>query len=120
MKNNKILVVEDDLDLRDLICSVIKTSTNFEVLCAENGKNALEIVRTEPVSVIITDVQMPIMNGMEFLKQVRTFLGEQVPVFIMTGFSLYTEQKFLDEGASGYFEKPLDLDKLVLTLKKAV
>jgi DNA-binding response OmpR family regulator len=112
----KILIVEDDFELRDVIADLFKVH-NFIVFQAENGKQGMGILEKEHVDYVLTDVQMPVMNGMEFLKASRAKFGAKLPIFIMTAASIYPEPQFFSEGANGFYEKPIDIDEFVNHLK---
>jgi CheY-like chemotaxis protein len=99
----KILIVEDMEELRWAISERFK-SFGFEIVVAENGEEALKALETLSPVFVLTDIQMPKMNGIEFLKQARAKFPT-LPILVMTGFSPYTEQEVLGFGANGYYEK---------------
>ena len=99
----KILIVEDLSDLRWALSEQFK-DYGFEVVEAENGEEGLKALENLSPVFVLTDIQMPKMNGVEFLKQARTKYPT-LPIFVMTGFSPFTEKEILALGANGYFEK---------------
>ena len=92
----------------------------FFVFEAENGAEGLKVLRTQSITFVLSDLQMPKMDGIEFLKKAR----EQFPalqIFIMKGFSPYSEKDILDFGATGYFEKTsIDVRKIAPCFRKDV
>lgn len=111
----KVLIIDDDADLRQAIAIKIASSicSKVHVIEAENGEDGLIALDTHSFTFVISDIQMPIMNGIEFLKRARVKFKD-LPIFIMTGASLYTKTEILAMGATGYYEKPyIDVDGLL-------
>lgn len=99
----KILLIDDLIDLRWAISDKLQTY-GFEVVEAGNGEEGLKALETFTPLFVLSDIQMPIMNGVEFLKQARAKFPN-LPIYIMTGFSPYSESEVIAFGANGYFEK---------------
>lgn len=99
----KILLIEDLKDLRWALAEQFK-HYGFEIVEAENGEEGLKALETLSPIFVLTDIQMPKMNGIEFLKQARAKFPT-LPIFVMTGYSPYSEAEVLGFGANGYFEK---------------
>lgn len=99
-----ILIIEDDKELRDLFKEKFE-EYGLIVFPAENGEVGLEILAHESIDFVLTDVQMPVMSGMDFLRNARKIKKQLPPIFIMTGGCQYTKKQFYDEGAAGFFEK---------------
>jgi len=113
----KILVVEDDLLFRTFVRNSIK-SIGYQCIEAEDGKKGLEMFHKEKPQLIISDIQMPEMDGIEMLQQVRT-LKSEVIFIVMTFFD--SEEwaiKALNAGANNYLKKPIRKDKLQHLIKK--
>ncbi len=111
----QILVVDDDQQMRLALMEAIKR-LGHEVILSDNGKDALEKLRKFNFSMIITDMKMPAMSGLELLKEVRK-VSCRIPVLIITAFG--TVENAVDtmkEGAVDYLIKPFSFD----TIKKAV
>lgn len=79
----KILIVDDQKSIRDLLFLFLTRNCQFECCLAENGERGLEIFKKETPDLIITDIEMPIMNGKEMIKKIRSF-GSQIPVIFMS------------------------------------
>jgi len=108
---HKILVVDDEESLRDLLHEAL-IELGHSVLVAENGRQALARLAETPVDVIITDLQMPEMDGMELTVEVRRRYPE-VDVIAITGFSnRYHYAEVIATGAADFITKPFTLDKL--------
>ena len=106
----RMLIVEDEMDLREVLAETFRMMGCL-VLEANHGKEALEILAQEAVDLILTDVQMPIMDGMTFLKECKAKFRSKI-VFVMTGFSHHSKAEFTAQGADGFFEKPLNITKV--------
>lgn len=112
-----ILVVEDDADLRSVIRDQLD-SAGYNVLEASNGQIALRIIANQRVDLIITDIDMPIKNGLELLEEVRRG-NSAIPVVVMTGGN-HNEKLILAAGASAFVQKPFLTDIGTIVRKMAV
>tara|TARA_B110001454_G_C12722850_1_gene435540 strand:+ start:7379 stop:7738 length:360 start_codon:yes stop_codon:yes gene_type:complete len=115
---NRVLVIEDDEDLRACICEELRNLGNV-VEEAGNGKEGLEALSKTTFDLVISDCQMPVMSGVEFLKIAKT-LYPDLKVIILTGYSPFTKNQILNDfKADGFFEKPVqDLSLLLSYLPK--
>lgn len=103
--NGYILIVEDDTDLLESLNEQM-SGRGWVVRCAENGEEALEQVRRELPMLIITDLEMPVMNGRRMLQKLRQEpLGYDVPVIVLSAFGYEWEAELM--GAQGYIRKPV-------------
>ena len=119
MSKIKILVVDDEVEIRSLLSAVLQNK-GYEVVTAENGAVALEAVPRERPAVILMDLSMPRMNGMDALPEIKR-LDAEVPVIICTAHAdLATAVRAMKLGAYDYLTKPFDVELLVLTLERAV
>lgn len=109
----KVLIVDDERPFLDLLEEGFKTyRQEFQLATAENGRQAIEYLRKNPVDLVVTDIKMPQMDGFELLSYLREFLPE-VPVILMTAFGTSDiEERLRAMGASHYLEKPLDFETL--------
>lgn len=111
-KKRTVLVVEDDLINREILSAIL--SADYNVLQAENGQAGLEILEAgnKEISLILLDIQMPVMNGYEFLeafKQVPSF--RSIPIIITTSSNATDDEiKCLENGASDFVSKPYNPD----------
>ena len=106
----KMLVVDDSLPMRSIIVRTIKASgfTNAEFLEASNGKEALDVLRNEWLDLVITDYNMPDMNGMELIHEMKKDeILNEIPVLVVTTEgSKQKVEEFIEKGAAGYVKKP--------------
>lgn len=99
----KILIIDDYPEIREALTYCF-AGHGFEVSEAENGRQGLSALEQDQFAFVLTDIQMPEMDGVEFLKKAKLrYLN--LPVFVMTGFSKYSQEEVLAFGASGYFIK---------------
>jgi CheY-like chemotaxis protein len=92
----------------------------YRVLEAENGRQALDLTREYKPNLIIVDLNMPVLDGLETIKFVRMMKGtaEQVPIVAITAFDVYGMQEAASEaGCNEYISKPFDLDHLDKVMK---
>ncbi len=111
-----LLVVDDNKDIRDFIKRVLGESYN--IYEAENGKIGLGLANKLMPNIIVTDIMMPVMDGIEFCEEIKTKKEtSHIPVIMLTAkLSQETEIKGLKIGADGYIRKPFDVELLELKL----
>jgi two-component system nitrogen regulation response regulator GlnG len=115
----KILVVDDEAEIRSLLGTVLQ-SKGYEVVTAEDGAAALQQLQRERPAVILMDLSMPRMSGMDALPEIKR-LDAEVPVIICTAHAdLATAVRAMKLGAYDYLTKPFDVELLALTLERAV
>jgi len=120
MKNilKNILLVDDDRNL----CEVLKLSLSaqgYNVIVSHDGKDALAKVESEKPSLMILDVGIPVLNGIELCKLIKTSEKfKQIPVIMLTaGKTIGDWQNGFDAGADVYMNKPYDWDALAATIQ---
>ncbi|HEX6626097.1 MAG TPA: sigma-54 dependent transcriptional regulator [Pyrinomonadaceae bacterium] len=115
-----LLIVDDEQGMRQLLSLVFGRAGGHQVRAAENGKRALELLRQEPADLIISDVKMPDMSGIELLRAVRGFLPD-AGVVMMTAFAtVETAREAFKLGADDFIQKPFDVDELKLIAERAL
>ncbi len=115
----RILVIEDDETVRDVLRSFLGEK-GFEVTLAENGEAGLDMLRAEKFDLILTDLVMPGITGMDVLREV-TAARISAPVIVMTAFgTVQTAVEAMRIGAFDYITKPFNLDELMIVLDKAL
>ncbi len=95
MTDRKILVVDDEIHIVQVIAIKLRNN-GFEVLTAENGVQALDIAKTQKPDLVITDYQMPVMTGLEFIEKLRQVAdAAETPVIMLTarGFAIDDDRK---------------------------
>lgn len=110
-----ILIADDERDIRETTTELLKAE-GFTVFSAENGKAALEILKKESVDLLITDLNMPQMSGIDLIEQSRLWSPGTISVIITAFASVETAIKAIRLGASDYILKPLDFDELMNTV----
>jgi two-component system KDP operon response regulator KdpE len=115
MRRFSILIVDDEPRIVNFLRSKLKAS-GYEVLTASNGLEGLEQAQTQEVDLIVLDLLMPKMDGLEMLKELRSF--STVPVIILTAKGADTDRiKGLQLGADDYLPKPFNPDELVARIE---
>ncbi|MCA9754662.1 MAG: sigma-54-dependent Fis family transcriptional regulator [Candidatus Eisenbacteria bacterium] len=115
----KVLVVDDDRGIREAIPMLLEDG-GWESSTAENGKVALEVLTKESISVVLTDVTMPVMDGMALLTEVRQRHPGVPVVMISAHGELETAIQAVRDGAYDYLVKPVEEKRLLHTLERAV
>ena len=116
---SKILVVDDKEMMRDSVSTTLSRK-GHTVVSAGSAKSAIERIAERPFDAVITDLQMPEMDGVQLLEEIRR-LDEQLPVIVMTAFgSVDTAVAAMKKGAYDYITKPFSGDVLIVTVERAV
>ncbi|QQS37169.1 MAG: sigma-54-dependent Fis family transcriptional regulator [Ignavibacteriales bacterium] len=115
----KILVIDDDESIRKTLTNYLK-KLNFNVYSASNGSEGIEIAQKEIPDLVITDIKMPKADGFEVLKKVKE-IDSHIHVIMITAFDdMSSTVKAMQQGAYDYIEKPLEIDKLKITISRAL
>jgi two-component system response regulator CpxR len=117
-QTSTILIVEDEPLLRDAIAEILKFS-GFNVFTAENGKAALEVLAHHSVDLVLSDIKMPVMNGVELLKNIKR-LYSNPKVMFFSAFSDLTYQDAIEMGACDLLPKPVRLEILVEKIRSQI
>ena len=117
-----VLVVDDSPTIRGIVCAAIEDQLGWNVVECGDGVEALRELPSQAIDLIITDINMPQLNGLELLKYVRgNELYKNVPVIIVTTEGQVRDrQKGIALGAAGYLVKPFEPMKLVELCKSSV
>ena len=117
--HERILVVDDEEQMRDLLAKVLERK-GFQTSVCGDGTEALAFLEKEPVDLVVTDVRMPGLGGMEALRAVKE-LNPDIVVIIMTAFgSIDQAVQAVKDGAYDYINKPFKIDEMLLTIEKAL
>jgi CheY-like chemotaxis protein len=113
-----LLIVEDEARIREILSEILaEYSTQVQV--ASNGKEALGLIKAGTVDVILSDINMPVMNGLELLAQVRS-MGMETPFVFLTA---YSDKEKLTEalrlGATDFLDKPFNPPTVIEVIRKA-
>lgn len=119
MANRSALIVDDSFTMRNMVSLALKEN-HFDVTAAEDGVEALKVVKGKKFDVIITDINMPNMNGFELLEKLRAIEEfKYTPILVLTtegGDDKKKEGKRL--GATGWIVKPFNPQTLIATINK--
>ena len=119
MEETKVLVVDDEAVIREGIRRILENS-DFQVETCASGRLALEMIQEKDFDLVITDLKMPGMGGMEVLKTIK-ILQPEVPVLIITGYSTVdTAVEAMKNGAVDYVAKPFTPEALLEKVAKAL
>lgn len=114
-----LLVVEDDIDVREAILDSL-TEVECQIETAENGKEGFEKVKTGKFTAVMSDINMPVMNGLDFLAEVRKW-GSDIPFVVLSAFAdKQNTVKALRMGAMDFLDKPFDIDQLIEVINRAL
>jgi CheY-like chemotaxis protein len=118
----KVLVIEDQKEIRRVIRRVL-TAEDFEVLEAADGQEGLDLARENPPDLIVTDIFMPEMDGLEFIRTARK-LNAQVRILAISGGGAMGNMQMLaiarSLGAGGVLAKPFGRDELIEAVRQAL
>ena len=117
-KNTHILIVDDDLSIRNTMQEYINNA-GFASQTASTAEEALELIKTNKFAVVITDIRLPGMGGLELTKVIKKDNG--VDVIVVTGYSDdYSYEEAINIGASDFVIKPVRLEELLLRLRRVL
>lgn len=114
----KILVIDDERSIRNSMKDILSFE-GHEITLAENGLEGLVAVKTEKPELVFCDIKMPKMEGIEVLQRIKEFNAE-IPVIMISGHgTIDTAIEAIKKGAYDFIEKPLDLNRILITIKNA-
>ena len=114
-----VLIVDDERNIRSGL-SIAFEDEDFDTLEAENGEVAWNIINKKSVDLVITDLRMPVLSGYDLLKRISS-TSPTLPVIVLTGHGTIEDAvKAMQDGAIDFFTKPVDLDHIILTARKAL
>ena len=120
--SKKILVAEDSSVIQNLTKRILKAQ-KYEVTTVKNGKRVIEILGKEQFDIILMDINMPLMDGMECAQEIRkkNLPNSKIPIIAITGNAKnYTIEDFQEIGINNYLPKPLNYDHMVEMISKYV
>ncbi len=119
-KNEKILLVEDEEYLLKSLEVFLRNETKYEIFSASNGKEAIEIINSKEIDLILTDLKMPEIGGIELMEYVKNKSAD-IPVIAMTAFaSLNSAIEALRLGVYDYLIKPYEFDMVLIVINRAI
>lgn len=115
----KILVIDDDESIRQTLTNFLKR-LNYSVITAENGNAGFEMLKKYSPDLIISDIRMPGLSGLELLKKIKEVDINSKVILITAHDDIQTTIESIQNGAYDYFEKPLDVEKLKIVVQRAL
>ncbi len=121
MRNKTILFVDDSLSIRTLVKMILEEA-GYQVILAEDGQDALSYFDDRTIDLVITDLHMPRMNGLELIREIRKLQNYCfVPIlFLTTETKPELKQEAKTAGATGWITKPFDRGKFLQIIKKVI
>jgi two-component system response regulator HydG len=122
MKRNdpvRILVADDEASARNGLATLLRDE-GFEVLLAEDGEVALRKVQEQAPDVLVTDLRMPGLDGLELLQRARELVPELIVILVTAFADVETAVRAMHEGAEHYLTKPVQFDELLLVIRRAL
>jgi len=114
-----VLVVDDDQDHNQALARIFERA-GYRVSTAEDGREALNILTEKSFDLVITDLRMPHMDGLDLLRSIRA-MGPEMPVVVLTAFGEWeTYMDAMDCGCMDYLTKPVRRDDVLLVARKAL
>lgn len=115
---DQILVVDDQAEARDLMTFLLKRSS-YEVLVADNGYQGIIIAAAENPDLIVADINMPFIDGIEMIKILRAeHKDRSVPIIAVTAFGTEAKEQAIRAGADYVLEKPFEPDMLLVVINQ--
>jgi len=112
-----ILIVEDNADAREMLALFLRDK-GYALACAEDGKQALDMIQSSKPDLIITDIRMPNLDGIELIKRLRDQSEmKSIPVIVMSSMPSGRIQDAMNAGADGSMMKPVQMDALLKLIK---
>ncbi len=116
----RILIVDDEKPIRDFLFEALTQLGGFSVEMAENGEEALKKIEKENFDLVLTDMKMPKMDGLKLITEIAKFKPETLMVLLTGHGSIDSALEAMKRGASDYLTKPINLDEMMLRLRKVM
>lgn len=115
----RILTVDDSVAMRQMVSATL-TSAGYEVVQACNGREALQVATQHPVDLVITDVHMPQMDGIDLVRELRAMANYRTKplLFLTTESAASRKLEGRDAGATGWMMKPFNSERLLATVAR--
>jgi DNA-binding NtrC family response regulator len=116
----KILLIDDETDMLKLLSMIIREKTPYEVAGTNNPYEALELAQNGEFALIITDLKMPGLDGIELLERIRKFNAD-VPVIFVTAYgTMESAMEAMGKGGFDFITKPFKKEQILFTIEKAL
>lgn len=114
----KILIIDDERSIRRALREILEFE-EYQVFEAENGQEGLELLKANPYDLVFCDIKMPILDGMEVLEAIKKTENDTPFIMISGHGTIETAVEAIRKGAFDFIEKPLDLNRILVTLRNA-
>jgi DNA-binding NtrC family response regulator len=116
----KILAVDDEPNMLRLLKTILTSKTNYEVVTTNNPLEAAKLLQEESFDLLITDLKMPLMDGMDLIEAVKK-IDPALPIIMVTAYgTIETAEEAIQKGAYDYITKPFRQEAILITLKRAL
>jgi DNA-binding NtrC family response regulator len=116
----KILIVDDEPDMLRLLSMIIREKTSYEVTTTNNPLEALEMAKKGGFDLLVADLKMPGLNGIELLESVKRF-DEEIPTIIITAYgTVEAAVETMQKGAFDFMTKPFRKEQILFTIERAL
>ena len=115
----KILAVDDSASMRQMVVFTLQ-SAGYEVVEAADGQQALDLAKGASFDLVLSDVNMPVMDGIELVRELRQLEAYKYTPILMLTTETSGDKKMKGAGATGWVVKPFNPDKLLATIKKVI
>ena len=117
----KVLLVEDSELIRTIVCDALQTCFPCVTTVVEDGAQAWDELAREPYDLVITDIMMPVMDGLTLVRKIREELASKIPIIMMTSLTDDKDRETANEaGANAYVTKPVDYNQLITVVNNLV
>ncbi|MCX8034476.1 MAG: response regulator [Thermodesulfovibrio sp.] len=116
----KILIVDDEPDMLKLLSMILKEKTPYEIITTNNPIEAVQLVKTTDFDLIITDLKMPGLDGLQLLEEVKK-KNEDIPVVIITAYgTIDSATEAIEKGGFDFITKPFKKEQILFTIERAL
>jgi len=116
----KILIVDDEPDMLKLLSMILKEKTPYEVITTNNPVEAVELAKKGDFDLVITDLKMPGLDGLQLLEEVKK-KDEDIPVIIITAYgTIDAATEAIEKGGFDFITKPFKKEQILFTIEKAM
>lgn len=116
----KILVVDDEPNMLRLLKTILTSKTNYDVVTTNNPLEAAKLLQEEAFDLLITDLKMPLLDGMDLIERVKK-IDPALPIVMITAYgTIETAEEAIQRGAYDYITKPFRQEAILITLKRAL
>jgi DNA-binding NtrC family response regulator len=116
----RILIVDDEIDILELLELIITDRTEYEVVTTNTPLEVPDLLKKQPVDLMITDLRMPDIDGIELIEMVKE-IDDQIPFIIITAYgTIESAVEAMRKGAFDYITKPFRQEQILLTIEKVM